>query len=93
MEDVFFKAILESKLPKMDEQYLKTRWLMPTRQNKDGTWTYAFIMDPYVKGGNYQFEPLFEENNSKEEAAAIIEKLNSFMTAPPKIHFLVQSKH
>jgi len=93
MEDVFFKAITSSKLPKMDEQYLKSRWLVPTRKNDDNTWTYVFLMDPFVKDGNYQFEPLFEETHSKAEAAAIIKKYESFMGTATEFHFLTQSKH
>jgi len=50
-------------------------------------------MDPVVDGASYSFEELFEENNSKEDAAAMIKKHNTFMAAPPEFHFLVQSKH
>jgi len=37
MEDVFYKAVHASKLPKMKEQNLQTRCLTPARQNEDGT--------------------------------------------------------
>lgn len=50
-------------------------------------------MDPYVKDGNYQFEPLFEEKYSKKEAAQLIEQHNSYMAVPPVVHFLEQGKH
>lgn len=93
MHDIFFPLVTTSKMEKMQEQYQKTRWLTPARPNKDSTWTYVFLMDPVVEGGNYQFEPLFEEKYSKEEAAKLIKQHESYMAAPPKFHALVQSKH
>ncbi|HFA47547.1 MAG TPA: hypothetical protein ENJ95_00860 [Bacteroidetes bacterium] len=93
MDEVFFDLLLSSEKPLMKEQYNKTRWLSPARQNKDNTWTYAFFMDPLVEGGNYEFPLLFQEKYSKEESEKLIGQYESFMASPPQVHSLIQTKH
>ena len=93
MNEVFFDLLLSSKKPLMKEQYNQTRWLTPSKQNKDKTWTYVFFMDPVVKNGDYEFLPLFQEKYSEEEAKSLIEQHDSYMASPPDIHALIQTKH
>ncbi|MBK8489303.1 MAG: hypothetical protein IPL49_00015 [Saprospirales bacterium] len=93
MNEIFFDLLLTSKKPLMKEQYNQTRWLSPTHQNEDGTWTYAFFMDPLVKNGNYEFPPLFQEKYSKEESEKLIGQYESFMASPPQVHSLIQTKY
>lgn len=93
MEDKFFNLIRRSNLDGMDDQYRQTRWLGPARQNEDGSWTYAFIMDPLVDNGNYNFMPLFTEFYSERESMAMMKEYESFFTAPPQFHMLVQTAH
>lgn len=40
------------------QAHSRTRVIMPTRQNPDGTYTYLFLMDPVVAGFSYDFEDL-----------------------------------
>ena len=93
MNEIFFDLLLSSKKPLMKAQYNQTRWLSPTRQNEDGTWTYAFFMDPLVENGNYEFPPLFEEKYSKEESEKLIGQYESFMASPPQVHSLIQTRY
>lgn len=92
MEEVFFKALTNSKNPERAEQYKKTRWLVPAQQNADGTWTYVFIMDPVVPTANYEIEKLFQEQYSPEKAAEMFKQYESYI-AKTDFHLLVQSKH
>lgn len=93
MNEIFFELTAKSKLPLMDDQDRQTRWLLPSRKNEDGTWTYAFFMDPVVENGNYEFLPLFEESYSKERSAELLKEYESFMASPPEFHSLLQSDH
>jgi len=45
----------------------KTRILKPTAVNKDGTYTYIFLMDPLVAGGEYDFEPILKREYPPEK--------------------------
>lgn len=91
--DEFFDLLLHDKSPILREQYLKSRWLTPVSQNHDKTWTYIFIMDPYVEDGNYEFEPLFERRYSKEETRKRIALHDSFFQTPQKAIFQIQTRH
>lgn len=92
MEEVFFKVLTTSQVPLRAETYQKTRWLTPTQQNEDGTWTYAFIMDPVVTNANYEIEKLFQEQYSLEKSAELIQQYTSYI-ARSDFHVMVQSKH
>jgi len=93
MDEVFFDLLLDAKNPMMQKQYQHTRYLAPARQNKDQTWTFVFLMDAVVEGGNYEFLPLFMEKYSQEESEKLIAQYESFMAGPPEFHALVQTKH
>lgn len=92
MEDIFFKALLTSKEPQRADQYQKTRWLMPAKQNSDSTWTYVFIMDPVVANSNYDIEKLFQEQYSPENSAELFKQYESYIVRSD-FHVFVQSKH
>ena len=92
MEDIFFKALLTSKEPQRADQYQKTRWLMPAKQNSDSTWTYVFIMDPVVANSNYDMEKLFQEQYSPENSAELFKQYESYIVRSD-FHVFVQSKH
>jgi len=92
MEEVFIKVLTTSRTPQMAEQYQKTRWLTPAQQNENGTWTYAFIMDPVVANANYEIEKLFLEQFSPEKSAELLRQYESYI-AKSEFHVLIQSKH
>jgi hypothetical protein len=43
------------------EMLRKVRFLHPTRQNEDGTFTYVFLMDPLIPDADYSFEYLLHK--------------------------------
>lgn len=92
MEEIFFDALTTSQAPQRAEQYRKTRWFTPARQNEDGTWTYAFIMDPVVAYADYEIEKLFQEKYSPEKSTELLRQYESFI-ARSDFHVIVQSRH
>lgn len=44
------------------------RFLKPTKQNQDGTYTYFYLMDPALKDANYAILPILETKYGKEKA-------------------------
>lgn len=93
IEKYMFGIILNDKDPTIQEQYLKTRFLTPNRQNKDGTWTYVFFMDPWVEDGNYNFVPMLEKEYAKEKAQQLFDDFLSYLAVPFEVTTLVQSGH
>ncbi len=56
----------ETKAP---DQARQLRVLHPTTANDDGTYTYVFLMDPLVVGGDYSFDqltPFYGEEKASE---------------------------
>ena len=93
IRDIFYGVINNDKSPTMQEQYLKARWLTPTRQNEDGTWTYLFLMDPWVEDGDYHFQSVLERKYSKEETQQLLELELSYLAEPRKLYSTYQSEH
>ena len=51
-----------AKLPPKEQQiFRQTRVMHPTKANPDGTYSYAFIMDPAIKGADYDIESLIKK--------------------------------
>jgi hypothetical protein len=73
---VFEKFITETfwnrskQLPPKDQQVFKqTRVLYPTAAEPDGTYSYIFIMDPLVTGGDYDIKSLLIKMYGEREGA------------------------
>lgn len=49
--------------------FRQTRVLHPTRANADGTYTYLFIMDPYIVGEDYDIESLVKKMYGAKQGA------------------------
>ncbi|GAA4395562.1 hypothetical protein GCM10023187_02610 [Nibrella viscosa] len=41
----------------------------PVKANPDGTYTYLFIMDPYIKGEDYDIESLVKKMYGAQKGA------------------------
>lgn len=54
----FWGAGLRSSDARTREVFEKTRALFPSQAGADGRFTYVFIMDPVVSGGNYSIDEL-----------------------------------
>jgi hypothetical protein len=50
----------------------RTRILHPTEPNKDGSYTYIFLMDPVMPDGEYSFEKLLPLAYSPEEVKKLL---------------------
>lgn len=92
MDDVFFDILANSTNPVRKEQYRKLRWLVPAAPNEDGTWPYAFIMDPVIPGTDYDIQKLFEDKYNPEKAAELMRQYESFI-AGGMYKDLLQTKH
>jgi hypothetical protein len=49
--------------------FQQTRVMHPAKANKDGTYTYLFIMDPYIIGEDYDIESLVKKMYGAEQGA------------------------
>ena len=85
---------MASKLTVEEQQLFKqTRILHPTGPEEDGTYSYVFIMDPLVTGGNYGITSLLRKQYGEEQGAAYAKMFDDAQARPQKIYSLVQSKH
>lgn len=58
------------KLSAADQNvFRQTRVMHPAGPNPNGTYTYAFIMDPYIKGGDYDIESLTKKMYGAQKGA------------------------
>ena len=82
-----------SKLSKEEQKLFKqARVLHPTKAEKNGTYAYFFIMDPVIKGANYNIHPLLKKMYGEPKATEYY-KLYTDATAGPQIQYIeTQSK-
>lgn len=68
MHEIIGKIGAQSELHVLN----RTRLLHPTKPNKDGSYTYIFLMDPVVADGEYSFEKLLPLAYSPEEVKNLL---------------------
>ena len=51
----------------------QTRMLLPAEKNADGTYTYIWLMDPWVEGGVYSYRTIIAEARGVETALKYVE--------------------
>jgi hypothetical protein len=68
-----------------------TRILHPAQANKDGTLTYAFVMDPYHSAADYEIGTLLKRAYPAAEADRYMVEFNGSLARPATLHWLVQS--
>ncbi|HEX8530326.1 MAG TPA: hypothetical protein VF646_09900, partial [Cytophagales bacterium] len=56
------------------EVFSKTRTLRPAKADADGTYPYAFLMDPVVTGGEYSIEALLVMMHGQEKGRQEFQK-------------------
>jgi hypothetical protein len=82
------------KLSAAEQQlFRKTRVLHPIRPEQDGTYSYVFIMDPVIPGGNYDIEKLTKQIYGEEKAREYLKMFDETNTKEQTGYFLVQSRH
>lgn len=85
----FEKFMFEIFLPTVenatgDERkvFIATRLLMPTKVNEDGTYHYVFLMDPVIKGADYQFLPQLTRAYGAAKAQEYAKMLEDTLAKP-----------
>ena len=74
------------------ETYNQVRVLHPTKSNADGTYTYAFLMDPVVHGGIYDISSILHEFYKSELADEYMKTWNEALALPQVEYDMVQSE-
>ena len=67
------------------------RALYPTHPEADGTYTYAFLMDPWLPDASYNFAVLFRQAYTEEETQAYLRLWAEVQAAPQRVYEFVQS--
>jgi hypothetical protein len=67
-----------------------TRTLYPTAPDSDGTFAYLFIMDPAIRGGNYDIGALLKQLFPADEASRLGRMLEESMARPQDLMKVVQ---
>ena len=60
----------------------QTRMLLPAGQNDDGTYTYIWLMDPWVEGGVYSYQAIIAEARGLETARKYVEMVQESLSGP-----------
>jgi len=69
----------------------QVRALYPTHPEADGTYIYAFLMDPWLPDVSYDFAVLFRQAYTEEETQAHLRLWAEVQAAPQWVHEFVQS--
>ena len=70
--------------------FLHTRLLTPTAPDSDGTYTYYIIMDPIIRGANYDLGAAVDRLFPKPEAERLGKLLHSSMARPQEQRVVLQ---
>ena len=73
------------------ETYNKTRILHPTIPNKDGTYTYIFLMDPVVPDGVYSISGILYQFYRPELADQYMKTWKEALVSPQVEYVMTQS--
>ena len=60
----------------------QTRMLLPAEKNDDGTYTYIWLMDPWVEGGVYSYQAIVAKAQDEEEARKYVEMAQDSLSVP-----------
>ena len=60
----------------------QTRMPLPAEENDDGTYTYIWLMDPWVEGGIYSYQGIIEEARGVETARKYVEMVRDSLSVP-----------
>lgn len=95
LHDVFWPMgeRLEGSDLERKRAFSHTRILHPTAANEDGTYTYAFVMDPVIEGAEYRILRLLQKGYGEAEGERIFREqfLGSLADRAWVTHEFVQS--
>ncbi|NEU67135.1 hypothetical protein GK091_09615 [Spirosoma agri] len=94
VHQLFWAGASKLTAEKDKQVFRQTRVLHPTKASPDGSYTYLFIMDPYIDGADYDIESLLRKMYGAKQAS---EYFKQFSTAlMPKLgyeeYLVTQSK-
>jgi hypothetical protein len=91
VHDIFWPGA--SKLPAREQQvFRQTRVMHPIKANADGSYTYLFIMDPMVKGGDYDIESLIKKMYGTKQGSEYYKLFQGAVTGKDVGYTMIQSK-
>ena len=90
-EDFLHEILMPALAHVHPETYNKTRILHPTVPNKDGTYTYVFLMDPVVSDGIYGISGILYKFYRPEIADTYMKIWNEALASPQVEYDTIQS--
>lgn len=82
------------KLPAADQQVFRhTRILHPVGAEADGTYSYVFLMDPIIEGGNYNIDDLLKKMFDASKAAEYGKMFGETQAREQTQYQVVQAKY
>lgn len=82
-----------SKLsPAEQKVFQQTRILHPTKAESDGSYAYFFVMDPVLKGGDYDIPSLLTKMYGKAKATEYAKLYDTAHARPQVCYVTTQSK-
>ena len=72
------------------QQYVQTRVLLPTRQNRDSTYTYVYLMDPLVQDVSYSYRNILSEVYTEDEVEQYLALVANALARPQESYLVVQ---
>lgn len=66
------------------------RMLYPQAPEQDGTYTYVFLVDPYLPGANYEMLDFWRLSYPEDEAQKLDEQMGEMMAAPQGQIYVIQ---
>ena len=85
--------IFEASEPQYQKAAHHTRFLLPVQMNKDSTFTYIFIMDPVIRGVDYQFGSVLKMKYDESETDQYLKQIGECFAGPQIMFPVVQSGH
>jgi hypothetical protein len=93
VDEVLYNALNNSESEMKKAQLKATRWLEPTKQNGDGSWTYSWIMDPVIPKTNYDIQPFLINEYGEKAGKDHWQKYLTFMAGPPQSYMFTQTDY
>ena len=92
VHDIFWPGA--AKLSAAEQRmFRQARVMHPTKANADGSYTYLFIMDPYIKGANYGIPSLIKKMYGPKQGAEYYKLFEGAVVAGKGVGYVVtQSK-
>ncbi len=86
--------LMAKKLSTKEQRtFSQTRVLHPFKPEADGTYSYVFIMDPVVSGGDYQMENVIKKMYDGQKANEYLKMFNETFAGEQTFYEVVQSRY